>query len=239
MPHFSAKGQLSITMFTRPKPKKYIVSTTTTHSTPNCPQNPQAKNQFIPPQPPSSRPLFPGIVSEIEYSPPHRHLHGIRTGIEFPSILTEIANQTQRQNDDLQQNELPRAPPFSVLSSLHSFHSEIIAGFKKYAPLILGRNQPLLDQQFDIWLNREETYSSEIAELTFRHFWREYKDGANAHELGDLALSIGAVAVSEIECERYFSHINKIYTKSRRRLRPDQVLAELSVAFHTTLDSRQ
>ncbi|KAK2953630.1 hypothetical protein BLNAU_11351 [Blattamonas nauphoetae] len=179
------------------------------------------------------------IVSQIEYTPPHRHLHQMRTGIELPSIVHKIANETQGQNQDVQSEDFPRAPAFLVLSCLHTIHHEIAAGFRQYSTLLLGHTHPSLEQQFDVWINREETISFEISDLSYRQFWRQYKDRANASELGDFALSIGTVAVSEIECERYFSHLGKIYSKSRRNLHREQVLAELSVAFHTTLDSRE
>ncbi|KAK2949564.1 hypothetical protein BLNAU_15546 [Blattamonas nauphoetae] len=253
------KGQLPITLFTIPKQNQSSFTKPLSFPIPvkpltinkanqanglissptNSHQTPQETSLNHRPRPQQTQPLFPGIVSQIEYTPPHRHLHQMRTGIELPSIVHKIANETQGQNQDVQSEDFPRTPAFSVLSCLHTFHHEIAAGFRKYSTLLLGHTNPSLEQQFDVWINREETISFEISDLSYRQFWRRYKDRANASELGDFALSIGTVAVSEIECERYFSHLGKIYSKSRRNLHREQVLAELSVAFHTTLDSRE
>ncbi|KAK2944591.1 hypothetical protein BLNAU_20498 [Blattamonas nauphoetae] len=245
-------GQLSMTMFTYPRPKhsieaspepqipqatQSVINTGLSGQNPQSSSNPSLSTHVSPIRPPSHHPitqnrkaLFGTLISEIVYSPPQRHMRAVKTGFQIPSIAT-LGDDSQ--SEEVLPDELPHSPSLVLLSNLRSFHTEIYDGFTMTAHSVFRTIPASLAEEFDVWLNHEEAHSEKITVDRFQTFWRQYRDYSKAEALCDCALTMGAMVASEIECERYFSHIKRTFSPSRRRMRPEQILHELAVAFHS------
>ncbi|KAK2957924.1 hypothetical protein BLNAU_7100 [Blattamonas nauphoetae] len=204
---------------------------------PQSSSNPSLSTHVSPIRPPSHHPitqnrkaLFGTIISEIVYTPPQRHMKPVKTGCKIPIVASSGSDS---MSDEKMPDQLPRAPGLEVLSNLRSFNTEIHEGLTITANSLFGTLHPRLAVEFDVWINHEESLSDKITVDRFQTFWRHYREDSKAVALCDCALTLGAIVASEIECERYFSHIKRTFTPSRRKMLPDQILYELAVAFHS------